>query len=161
MSKKKIIIIASIIVAVILAIVGTILLLTNVFSDGASGPAVITVGSAKGEKGDIVKIPVDISNNPGIGAEMFTFTYDSEAVKYIGYEKGDVLSDYEFADNNGTLKFLGLENGDVDKNGNLFTLKFEILGKKGSDIGITVEDIINFDEQNIENTAKGGKITVK
>lgn len=169
MSKKKLIIIISIVVAVALAIAGTTILLINLFSDGSAkansgksnGPALITVGSVEGSKGDIVKVPVEISNNPGIGAEMFTFTYDSTAVKYIGYEKGDVLSDYEFSDNNGTLKFLGLEDGDVDKNGTMFTLKFEILDKKGSDIEITVNDIINYDEQSIENTAKGGKIKVK
>ena len=150
--------------AVVLAIVGTTLLLTKVFSDGQgnqNGPAQITVGSVEGKTGDIVKVSVEISNNPGIGAEMFTFTYDSEAVKYIGYEKGNVLSDYEFSDNNGTLKFLGLENGDVDTNGTLFSLKFEVLGNKGSDIKINVEDVINFDEEDVETTTKNGKITVK
>lgn len=126
------------------------------------GNAKITVGTAEGKKGSIVKVPVEISNNPGFMAAMFNFKYDNTVVKYLGYEKGEVLTDYQFVDDKGTLKFLCLENGDVATNGVLFYVKFEVLkGSAESDIELTVDDVVNYNEKSIKTTAENGKITVK
>lgn len=179
--KKKIIIISAIAVVVIGAIIGSTVLLVSLFSadknDTSSveqvdnkdyaeqkGDAKFTVGTASGAKGDIVKIPVSIDNNPGFIASLMNFQYDNTVVKYIGYEKGDFLTDYEFADNNGVLKFLNLEEGneDVKNNGLLFNIKFEILKDSAeTDIKLNIEDVINYDEQNIKTAVTNGKITAK
>ena len=169
--KKKIIIISAIAVAVIGVIVGTIALLVSSFLVDTENPdvstitgtAVITLGDDEGEKGDTVKIPVDVSENGGFMASLLNFSYDSSALKYIGYEKGDVLTDYEFSEGDGSLKFLGLENEDVTATGTLFTLKFEILtdSKQETEIKLDVEDIINYDEQSLTTTVENGKVTVK
>lgn len=181
--KKKIIIISAIAVVVIGAIIGSTVLLVSLFSaeknatssvqevSGSEdtyaeqkGDAKFTVGTASGAKGDIVKIPVSIDNNPGFIASLMNFQYDNTVVKYIGYEKGDFLTDYEFADNNGVLKFLNLEEGDKDvkNNGLLFNIKFEILKDSAeTDIKLNIEDVINYDEQNIKTAVTNGKITAK
>ncbi len=175
--KKKIIIISAISVAVLAVIITAIILLTSFFDfggkkdDGSNvssgyaqqdGDAVFTVGSAEGSKGDIVKVPVKISNNPGFVASLMGFKYDTKILKYIGYEKGEFLEDYEFSDKDGVLKFLGLEDADVSDNGLLFNLKFEIVADSGeSDIKLEIEDVINYDEQIIKTAAENGKITVK
>lgn len=131
-------------------------------SDKKGGDAKITVGSTQGKKGSIVKIPVNIENNPGFTAALLSFKYDKSVVKYIGYEKGNVLSDYEFNDKDGTLKFLCLENGDVDKDGLLFYIKFEVLKASAeSNIELTVEDVVNYDEQSVKTAASNGKISSK
>lgn len=127
-----------------------------------SGIAKVTVGTVSGSKGDIVKVPVKMSGNPGFVAALMSFKYDTSAVKYIGYEKGTFLTDYEFADNNGVLKFLCLENKDVKKNGLLFNIKFEILKDSAeSDIKLDIEDIVNYDEESIKFQAESGKIKKK
>lgn len=169
--KKKIIIISAIAVAVIGVIVGTIALLVSFFAVDTKDPnvsttsntAVITVGDAEGKKGDTVKIPVDISENGGFMASLLNISYDSSALKYIGYEKGEVLTDYEFSESDGSLKFLGLENEDVTDNGTLFTLKFEILtdSKQKTEIKLDVEDIINYDEESLTTSVENGEVTVK
>ena len=131
-------------------------------NSASSEKAELSVGKVSGKKGKIVKVPVEISNNPGFMASLLSFKYDNTAIKYVGYEKGNVLTDYEFADKDGVLKFLGLENKDVNKNGLLFNLKFEIL-KDGADanIELVVEDIVNYDEQSVAATITSGKISEK
>ena len=131
-------------------------------TDKKGGKTKITVGTAETQKGSIVKVPVNISSNPGFMAALFNFKYDAANLKYLGYEKGDVLTDYEFTDDNGTLKFLCCENNDVKKDGLLFNIKFEVLkGSSETDIKLTVEDIVNFNEESVKVTAKSGKITAK
>ncbi len=175
--KKKIIIISAISAAVLAVIIAAIILLVSFFDFGGKKPndndvssgyaqqdgdAVFTVGSAEGAKGDIVKVPVKISNNPGFIASLMSFKYDNKVLEYIGYEKGDFLEDYEFSNKDGVLKFLGLEEEDVSDNGLLFNLKFEIAADSGEfDIKLEIEDVINYDEQIIRTAVENGKITVK
>ena len=176
--KKKIIIISAISVAVLAVIITAIILLSSFFDFSGKKPndssivngeyavqdgdAVFTVGSAEGSKGDIVKIPVKISNNPGFMASLMSFKYDNNVLEYIGYEKGDFLEDYEFSNKEGVLKFLGLEENDVSDNGLLFNLKFEIIADSGkSDIKLEIDDVINYNEQIIKTANENGKITVK
>lgn len=131
-------------------------------SDKKGTDAKITVGNAQTKKGSIVKVPVNIENNPGFTAALLNFKYDKSVVKYLGYEKGDVLSDYEFADKDGVLKFLCLENNDVDKDGLLFYIKFEVLkGKAETDVELVIDDVVNYDEQSVKFAAASGKITVE
>ena len=180
--KKKIIIISAIAVVVIGAIIGSIFGLSSLFSadkggnpseesvltsaneetDKKDGKTKITVGNAEGKKGSIVKVPVNISGNPGFTAALLNFKYDTSVVKYIGYEKGELLTDYEFADDKGSLKFLCLENKDVNKDGLLFNIKFEILKDSAeTDIELSVEDVVNYNEKSVKTASTNGKITSK
>ena len=135
---------------------------TDSSADKKGTDAKIMVGNAKTKKGSIVKVPVNIENNPGFTAALLNFKYDKSVVKYLGYEKGDVLSDYEFVDKDGILKFLCLENNDVDKNGLLFYIKFEVLkGKTETDIKLAIDDVVNYDEESVKFAAASGKITVE
>lgn len=179
-NKKKIIIISAVAVAVVATIIGVTVLLVSLYAANDKEPATSTdvvvsddyaeqdgdaqlsVGSAEGKKGDIVKIPVKISNNPGFMASLMNFKYDTSTLKYIGYEKGDFLKDYEFVDKNGVLKFLGCEDSDINKNGLLFNLKFEILKDSAkAEIKLEIEDMINYDEKSIKTAVENGNITVK
>ncbi len=178
MEKKKIIIIASIAVAVLVAIGAAVFGISSFFKgsnkdDSSSdaivsgeyaeqdGDAVITIGSVEGKKGDTIVVPVKISNNPGFVASLFSFSYDKDSLEYIGYDKGDFLKDYEFADDKGVLKFLGMEDKDTKTNGLLFNLKFKITAEKDSEIKLATEEMINFDEQTIKLVSKSGKVKVK
>lgn len=131
-------------------------------SDNKPTDATITVGNAETKKGSIVKVPVNIDKNPGFTAALLNFNYDTSVIKYLGYEKGDVLSDYQFVDKDGTLKFLCLENKDVNKDGLLFYIKFEVLkGNAETDIKLTVDQVVNYDEEGLDIAGANGKITVK
>ncbi len=125
----------------------------------------ISAGAASGSKGKTVRVPVSIAANPGIMAMIFDIEYDSSLLKYSGYSKGNVLSDYEFSENKGKLTFLNVEQNNITKNGNLFFLEFEILSDKAQDceIKISVRDdgFCNYDEQLIGVKSKNGKITIK
>ncbi len=188
--KKKIIIIVAIAVVVVAAVVGTVFGLSSLFSGDAgsktevstpvsseetantestesvkefAGEASVKVGSAEASKDGIVKVPVTIEKNPGFVASLMTFTYDNTVIKYMGYEKGDVIKDYQFDATDNTVKFLNLENEDTDKTGTLFTLKFQVVGDSGktSDVKLAIEDMINYDEKDIKTEIENGKVTVK
>lgn len=166
MNKKTIIIIASVALAVILAIVGSVFLFNSLFSGEKSGDNVakITVEEVTGEKDKTVLVDVKMNSNPGFMASLMDISYDTAVMEYIGYDKGDVIEDYQFEENEkGLLKFLNLENEDVSKTGTLFTLKFKIKGDSGakSDVKIDITDIINYNEEDIAYKVTNGSVTVK
>lgn len=181
-TKKKIIIIATAAVLVLaLIITGTILILKSSFSDKGTdtssvsslsdepvGEAVITVGSVSGSVGEKIKVPVEISGNPGFMAAFLKFEYDTSSLKYVTYHKGDFLTDYEVYEDSkakGKISFINTENGDVSDNGVMLYLEFEILeGAKSSDVKIVTDSdtmLCNYDEQIISIKGTDGTVTVK
>lgn len=129
-----------------------------------SGDTVISVGSVSGKVGKKVTVPVSIKGNPGFMAMLLEFSYDPTVVKYKGYTPGDFLTNYQFNDQNGTLRFLTLEDNDVNKNGVLVNLEFEILketSKTDIKINVAEDSIANQKEQLIIAKGSNGSITIK
>lgn len=177
--KKKIIIIVAAVIVLAGAIFATVKFGSSLFkggngsektdtpsssqTTGVAGTISIEVGSAEAEADSIVKVPVTVKENCGFVASLMTFTYDNTVLKFMGYEKGDVIKDYQFDTADNTIKFLNCENEDTDKNGTLFTLKFKVTGKAGakSDVKLDVNEIVNYDEKDIESVVTSGTVTVK
>lgn len=189
MKKKIIIIVIAAVLALALIATGAVLLLKGSFknpfgsnsseltsvsdesdtnSDNSS-PFVnvgtsITVGSVEAAVGEKIKVPVTINDNPGIMAMLLSFKYDTASLKYVGYEKGNILSDYEFSENKDTIKFVSCEDKDISKNGELFYLEFEVLkGAKTSDILLSIGqyDVCNYSETLVYVMPNSGKVTIK
>lgn len=133
----------------------------TISSDVKIDPISVKVTSAEGEKDSIVKVSVDVAENPGFMATLMSITYDKDNLKYVGYEKADILSDYEFSNKDGELRFICAEEGDIKDNGTLFNLKFKITGDKDSEIKIASAEFVNYNEQDIPANIENGKITVK
>lgn len=181
MDKKKIILIVAVAVVAVAAIIaGAVFGFSSLFDGGKNdtaqvssqvdsnddapkGELTVNVASVEGEKGKIINVPVTVGSNPGFMSSLMAFEYDSKVVKYVGYAKGDVIADYQFEEDGNTVKFLNLENEDTSKTGTLFTLKFEVVGEKGtsSDIKINIVDVINYNEKDIQHKTQNGKVTVK
>lgn len=160
MKKKIVIIIVAVVLALALLITGAILLLKSLFNSDM----VITVGDTTASVGDTVKIPVKISGNKGFMAMLIDFEYDTEVLKYKSYQKGDFLTDYELSDNNGNLKFMNLESNDVDDNGVLLYLEFEVISDKASSteikLNIGENSICNYNEEIIEAKSENGTVKI-
>ena len=155
MNKKLLIIVISSVLALALVITGVILILKSSFfkkdfNGSSSKNTVITVESVSGKKGKTVTVPVSIKGNPGFMTMLLSMDYDTEVLKYKGYQKSDFLTDYEFSDIDGTLRFLTLEDTDINKNGVFVNIVFEILDDKVSETKIT----FNTDENQIANSAQ-------
>lgn len=124
-------------------------------------------GSVEGTAGKYVSVPVKVAKNEGFMASLFDIRYDSKVLKYIGYDPGDVISDYQFNEADGCLTFLHAENEDVKNDGTLFTLRFEVIGKAGDtsdiiiDFSSDVSDVVNYEEESVPCKAKNGTVTVK
>ncbi len=87
----------------------------------------ITITNINATPGESVKISINISNNPGIMAMAFSITYDSDALIYKSYTKG-YLSNYNIHhhEDKGHISFVNIENKDVNKNGNIITIIFDV-----------------------------------
>lgn len=162
--KKKIIIIIAAIVAVALIAVAAIFVLPAITGGKGTTP-VITVGSETASTGKTVKVPVEISQNPGFMAILLDFEYDTSALKYVNYSEGKVVEDYNISEKDGVIKFLSLADKDVKKNGTILYLEFEVIGDKGSEteikLNLAEDSICNFNEEIIKGETVNGKITIK
>lgn len=170
MNKKVLVIVISSILALALIITGVILLLKTSFSkkdnaDSSLKNTVITVESVSGEKGEKVTVPVSIKGNSGFMSMLLEMNYDTKVLKYKGYQKGDFLTDYEFSDIDGTLRFLTLEDSDVNKNGVLVNIEFEILdtNTKKTDINFNISEnqVANKKQEFVTTEYKNGIVTIK
>lgn len=63
------------------------------YSVSAEEKCTVTIDTVKGNTGEIVYVPVTISNNPGISAIAVTFTYNSKALEFIKHSKGPAFTD--------------------------------------------------------------------
>lgn len=168
MTKKKIIVIVAAVVAAIALFAGLGVYLSSVFSSGGtskSEKATITVGSVSGEVGKSVKVPVELSGNPGAMGFFLQFEFDNEALEYISFEKGSLLTDCEVSGGNGSLKLISVEDNDVKKDGTLVYLTFKVRdGASGnSEIKLICDEnsVCNYDEESVAINAVNGKISVK
>ncbi len=130
----------------------------------------VTIGDFEGKTGDIIDVPIKLSENPGILAGMFIFEFDSKALEYVDYEKGDILNIVDEDDviaTAGTVSCLmeASELKDTTKNGTLITLQFKVKdGAAKGDYTIkysSESQISNFNEEWIKPQISDGKITVK
>lgn len=173
MNRKKtlIIIIASVIAAVAL-IAGLTVWLVNVFksddksaSSGSSGDAVITVESVSATAGKNVRIPVKFTGNPGAMGFFLQFEYDTEALEYLSFEKGELLTDCEVSEKDGTLKLVSVEDSNITKDGVMVYLSFKIKDNASgtSEIKLICDEnsVCNYDEQSVPVKTVNGKVTVK
>ncbi|MCL1816456.1 MAG: cohesin domain-containing protein [Clostridiales bacterium] len=133
----------------------------------------ITVASQIGEVGDIVEIPICITNNPGIISMLFDIGFDDNALKFIGYTDTGMLNSPSHRPQNqegasSPLRFCwidALAGSNNEANGDILVLRFEILGialpdDYGLDLTYTVGNIIDTALTQVDFIVEPGIITV-
>ena len=171
-NKKTIIIITASVLAAVALIAGLTVWLVNVFksddksvSSGKSGDAVITVESVSEKAGKNIKIPVKFTGNPGAMGIFLQFEYDTEALEYLSIEKGELLTDCEVSEQDGTLKLVSVEDNDITKDGVMVYLNFKIkdnaTGRSEIKLICDENSVCNYDEQSVPVKTENGKVTVK
>lgn len=101
------------------------------------------------KQGDIVKIPIEITENPGMIIAKTVIKYDTSALEYLEYENG-FFTDNTVVANNGTVTCLLMadftsSSKDVTEKGTAATLIFRV--KEGAKAG---EYQFSIDEENSE-----------
>lgn len=171
-NKKTIIIITASVLAAVALIAGLTVWLVNVFksddksvSSGKSGDAVITVESVSEKAGKNIKIPVKFTGNPGAMGFFLQFEYDTQALEYLSFEKGELLTDCEVSEQDGTLKLVSVEDNDITKDGVMVYLNFKIkdnaTGRSEIKLICDENSVCNYDEQSVPVKTENGKVTVK
>lgn len=129
-----------------------------------SGITTMTVGNVSAAKGSIVKVPVDVSSNQGFMGCFFKFNYNTQDLRYTGFKKTSLLTDYQVQETNGVIKFMTLENANVTKNGTLIYLEFEVIGNSGKTcpVLLTIDKtgIANKQEQYVPVKTAHGSVTI-
>lgn len=139
---------------------------SNTSSDVISGGS-IGIKDTSASTGDTVKIPIYINENPGIFAGQFYFEFDSSALEYIDYEKGDLFDEYDVEVSDGIISCIinSEKLKDVDKNGTIITLVFYVKDSaKAGKYEITLGNktmLCNLNEQIVDAKLESDTITVK
>ncbi len=115
--------------------------------------------------GDKVTVPIYVSNNKGFMGLMAKFEYDTSVLKYTGFKKGDVLTDYEVPTKDGVIGLQSVENGDVKKDGVIIYLQFDVIAKNPTttqiDVVIGDHDVGNYSMQYVKTDTIDGSVTIK
>ncbi len=93
-----------------------------------SDNCLITVGTVAGITGDSVIVPITIENNPALMACAISITYNTSALEYEDFYKGDVFKDYTVVNftNRSTIRFVNCESKENSADGTLLSLQFKI-----------------------------------
>ena len=122
----------------------------------------ITVGAVTGAPGEIVKVPVSLTKNPGINTFSLGFDYDTSMLK---------LTDVTVSENLGgqftyAKKAVWLNSKDTTYTGEILTLTFEILetaldGEARINVTYNTGDISNYDEEDLYFEVVKGEVTIQ
>ena len=136
----------------------------------AQNKAGIRVVSRETEKGSIVSVSIELSNNPGIWALKFKVGYNHDALTLKGMQVGNVFSAGEVIkpDSFDKDKFVFYASADslenITTNGTLVTLEFQVKDSAAAgayDITLELSQAINVDGNDVAMNMSNGKITVE
>ncbi len=103
-------------------------------------PAII-MPEISANPGETVSVPITLTNNPGITGLSLVVGYDTNNLKLVETENGDVFENSEFSEDirdDGSCKFTWESNELNTTNGTIVTLKF-LVGETAGDFDITLE----------------------
>ena len=127
--------------------------------------ATICVKDTSGKKGQTIKVPVEITKNPGIMSCMLQFKYDKKSLEYLGFQKTGMYTDYKDHSVAGRINIIMLSDQDVKKDGTILYLNFKVKDTASSSTKISVSDggvgIGNMAEQLLAPKFKNGTVTIK
>ena len=157
----------------ILAVCLTLLMLISVLPAGVlaadvSNSFMIEAGSVTGEVGKEVRVPINITQNPGIVGLRVKVTYDADKLElkdavaetvFQNVQASEKISDHPYV--------MVFDSATATENvtyfGTLATLTFVIKEGASGDINIalTVDQVKDYDTKAVTAYAKAGKITVE
>ena len=141
-------------------------------------PLNLQIGIAKGAVGDLVTVPVTLSNLKSVGnVGVFNFhiQYDNTLLEAVAVKPGDIITHPDvnyFAKidaNTGTIIFLFLDDtlGDelITTDGILSNITFKILGAEDATVPVVFEDGVVFGDGKFEKiqyfTISNGRVTIE
>jgi uncharacterized repeat protein (TIGR02543 family) len=149
--------------------------LAKVMSMGNETPVVLEIGSDAGEMGEVVTLPINISENTGLSTFTFHIDYDSTKLKPLS---ADVNKDWttEIIDNLNAIDTITGEpmiiltsarSSNWYNDGTFATISFEILEEEAGEtyVNLNVQELCYVDgERNVQNlpyAATNGKVEIQ
>ncbi len=161
MSKKTVIKIAAIALAVVLLSVAAVIVIKNV------GTTVVTLAQGKALPGDTLQIPLKIDKNHGIWGGQIIINYDADNLSFVSCTNGEVFDECEVNDNSGTLVVLVTQTKlkDTKIDGLIATLSFKAkVSADKAEYKLAFDSETNFcnsEQELVDAKLENGKITVK
>jgi len=131
------------------------------------GEPTINVADASAKVGEIVQLPIGIENNPGIVTMRLFVEYDEAMLKLVEVNDAGILGTQIHSNNIKSPYILFWENGtggkDIQTDGEIVTLSFEVLAKGASDVTVSYNgegmDIFNIAFKPVRFGVNNGKVT--
>lgn len=145
--KKLRLIIATIVLAVCFT--------GNVSQAGdAVGKAVFHVENQTGKAGDVIEVPVTMSNGGDVGGFEIEVFYDGDAMTFQSIQKGELIEsgglyDYYNNESKHSVKIVYVTSGTVKADGTIATLTFQLNQDCTEElpIGMTVPELVDDSEE--------------
>ncbi|WP_010246699.1 cohesin domain-containing protein [Acetivibrio cellulolyticus] len=129
----------------------------------------VSVGSASGENGATIVVPVNFANVPsnGISTADMTITYDSSKLEYVKGEAGSIVTNASTnfginKESDGKIKALFLDytmsNGYISQSGVFLNLTFKVLGSGATTVSISGATFGDKNLSTISSTLNSGTI---
>jgi len=126
----------------------------------------INVGDATGKLGDIVEVPINLENNPGIIGIRFNISFDDTALRLVRFEDTQLLKGANHPPLTGkppcTFAWQDMFAPNNRSNGEILVLFFEILeaqpGEYKIELSYSPNNIINTNLQPVSFNVKNGTI---
>ena len=146
----------------ILMIAMMVLSVFTIFASAADEPT-LTVETVKAEPGETVEVNVFIENNPGIYCYALAFEYDTTRLNLV--DKAANTTDWGGSQTVGTKLVWDSSTGDIDFDGLMLTLTFEVLADAAdgnAEVTIVYDegDLCNFDEEDVLPVILSGYVMV-
>lgn len=117
--------------------------------------------------GEIVKVPVNITKNPGMVAASLKIKYDTASLEFLGYTNEKIFEECTVHEADGIVNVVSFKsnlNKDDTSKGNMLTLKFKVKNKAKSGtkkFTLSQYQFVNTNEKEVKVTVEIPDVKVK
>ena len=119
--------------------------------------------------GEVIKVPVELTKNPGMAAAQFTIEYNADKLTFLGYNNGTILEECQAHHETGKIKVVLVKDftksmDDATAKGTLLTLKFQVKEnalKGKTSFKVSETQFVKVNEQEVEATIQIADLKIK
>ena len=133
---------------------------------GGAVTTIVGIGSVEGRQGEVLKVPVTISDATGVAGFQLTITFEPSVVEVVAVRKGELTRDFLVAENinnkEGWVKIAASSSKGISGSGEILALEVRVVGRPGSSTALKIEELkLNDEAGNLFNaTSKDGFVKV-
>ncbi|MCC6005696.1 MAG: hypothetical protein LM590_15260, partial [Thermofilum sp.] len=117
---------------------------------GGAVTTVVRIGSVEGRQGEVLKVPITISNATGVAGFQLTITFEPSVVEIVAVRKSELTKDFLVVENinnkEGWVKIAASSPKGISGSGEILTLEVRVVGGLGSSTALKIKELKLNDE---------------